>query len=63
MIPSKYLRELERWPTPAEAGRIAGISKQGVIKRLKEGRQRGVRTHQGWLVDPESLTPPEGRHP
>ena len=57
MIPSKYLRELEQWLTPAEAGRAVGISKQGMIRRLEEGRQRGVRTHQGWLVDPEDLEP------
>ena len=63
MIPSKYLRELEGWLTPAEAGRIIGITKQCMIKRIKEGRQRGVRTRQGWLVDPEALTPPEDPHP
>jgi hypothetical protein len=63
VIPSKYLQELESWPTPAEAGRIIGITKQGMIKRLEEGRQRGVRTRQGWLVDPEALTPLEDRHP
>jgi hypothetical protein len=63
VIPSKYLRELEGWLTPAEAGRIIGITKQGLLKRLEEGRQRGVRTHQGWLVDPESLMPPKGQHP
>jgi hypothetical protein len=55
MIPSKYLKELEVWLTPAEAGRSIGISKQGMIKRLEEGRQRGVKTHQGWLVDPQDL--------
>ena len=55
MIPSKYLKELESWLTPAEAGRIIGISKQGMIKRLEEGRQRGVKTLQGWLVDPQDL--------
>jgi hypothetical protein len=55
VIPSKYLRELEDWLTPAEAGHVIGITKQGMIKRLEEGRQRGVRTRQGWLVDPEDL--------
>ena len=57
MIPSKYLKELEGWLTPAEAGRIIGITKQGMIRCLEEGRQRGVRTHQGWLVDPDELHP------
>ncbi len=47
------LAELEDWLTPAEAGRVIGISKQGAIKQLEEHRLRGVRTHQGWLVDPE----------
>ena len=61
VIPSKYLKELEGWLTPAEAGRAVGISKQGMIRRLEGGRQRGVRAHQGWLVDPEDLTRPEDR--
>lgn len=46
------LRELEDWLTPTEAGRVIGISKQAAFKRLEEGTMRGVRTHQGWLVDP-----------
>lgn len=47
------LRELENWLTPAEAGRVMGMSKQGTIKRLEQASLRGVKTHQGWLVDPE----------
>jgi hypothetical protein len=47
------LKELETWLTPAEAGRILGMSKQGTIKRLEERTLRGVKTHQGWLVDPD----------
>ena len=50
------LRELEEWLTPAEAGRIMGISKQGTIKRLETGILRGVKTHQGWLVDPAAAS-------
>ena len=47
------LRELEDWLTPAEAGEVIGISKQATVKRLEEVTLRGVRTHQGWLVDPK----------
>ena len=47
------LRELEDWLTPAEAGWLIGITKQAVTKRLEDGKLRGVRTHQGWLVDPK----------
>jgi hypothetical protein len=48
------LKELENWLTPAEAGQIIGMSKQGTIKRLEQRTLRGVKTHQGWLVDPEN---------
>ena len=47
------LEELELWLTPAEAGRVMGMSKQAAVKRLEQKTLRGVRTHQGWLVDPE----------
>ena len=47
------LKELENWLTPAGAGRVMGMSKQGTIKRLEQRTLRGVKTHQGWLVDPE----------
>lgn len=47
------LKELENWLTPAEAGRVMGMSKQAAIKRLEQKTLRGVKTHQGWLVDPE----------
>jgi hypothetical protein len=49
--------ELEQWLTPSEAARIIGISRQGTLKRLEAGRLRGVKTHQGWLVDPKDLSP------
>ena len=47
------LKDLESWLTPAEAGRVIGISKQATIKQLEERTLRGVKTHQGWLVDPK----------
>jgi hypothetical protein len=47
------LKELATWLTPAEAGREMGMSKQAAIKRLEQKTLRGVKTHQGWLVDPE----------
>jgi hypothetical protein len=49
------LKELETWLTPSEAAKVLGLSKAGLTKRLVEGRQRGVKTHQGWLVDPAEL--------
>jgi hypothetical protein len=47
------LKELENWLTPAEAGRVMGMSKQAAVKRLEQKTLRGIKTHQGWLVDPE----------
>jgi hypothetical protein len=47
------LSDLENWLTPAEAGEVIGISKQGTINYLEEKTLRGVKTHQGWLVDPK----------
>jgi hypothetical protein len=47
------LKELEDWLTPAEAGRVMGMSKQAASKRLEQKTLRGVKTHQGWLVDPK----------
>ncbi len=49
--------ELERWLTPTEAARIIGISRQAALKRLEVGTLRGVKTHQGWLVDPKATAP------
>ena len=53
----KDMLELEHWLTPTEAARIIGISRQAAIKRLKTGKLRGAKTHQGWLVDPKDLSP------
>ena len=47
------LSDLEDWLTPAEAGRVIGMSKQGVLNYLEDKALRGVKTHQGWLVDPK----------
>lgn len=47
------LSDLEDWLTPAEAGKVIGISKQATIKQLEERTLRGIKTHQGWLVDPK----------
>jgi hypothetical protein len=49
------LKELENWLTPAEAGQILDMSKQGTINRLEQKTLRGVKTHQGWLVDPSDV--------
>ncbi len=50
------LKDLESWLTPYEAGQRLGITRQGVHIRLKEGKLGAVKTHQGWLIDPESVT-------
>jgi excisionase family DNA binding protein len=47
------LSNFEEWLTPAEAGRVIGVTKQTMVKWLEDRTIRGVRTHQGWLVDPE----------
>jgi DNA-binding Lrp family transcriptional regulator len=49
------LKELEHWLTAAEAARELGISRQAMNKRCEEGKHRGVKTHHGWLVDPDSV--------
>jgi excisionase family DNA binding protein len=49
------LSDMEDWLTPAEAGRLVGISKQAIIKHLEERGIRAVKTHQGWLVDPKDV--------
>ncbi len=56
MTPKKvHLKELEGWLTPAEAGRVLGMSKQAMLKRLESGKHRAAKTRQGWLVDPQSV--------
>ncbi len=49
------LKELENWLTAKEAGDRLGISRQGMQKRLQEGKHRAVKTHHGWLVDPNAI--------
>lgn len=51
----KTLETVAEWPTPAEAGGEMGMSKQAVHERLVRGTLRGVKTKQGWLVDPEAV--------
>lgn len=47
------LNDMEKYLTPAEAGEVIGISKQATIMQLEDHKLRGVKTHQGWLVDPD----------
>ena len=50
------LKELESWLTPAEAGKRLGISRQAIHKDwLPNGKLRAVRTHAGWLIDPDDV--------
>ncbi len=49
------LKELESWLTAAEAARELGISRQGMAARLEDGKHRAVKTHHGFLIDPESV--------
>ncbi len=48
-------KELEGWLTPTDAGKILGVSRQMVEKRLKKSMYQAVHTRQGWLIDPASL--------
>jgi excisionase family DNA binding protein len=47
------LSDIEDWLTPAEAARAIGISKQHALNLLADKKLRGVKTHQGYLVDPD----------
>ncbi len=49
------LKDLENWLTPYEAGQRLGLTRQGVHIRLNKGELTAVKTHQGWLIDPESV--------
>lgn len=50
------LKEIARWETPTQASRRIGVSKQGILYRLDQGRTfRAVRTRAGWLIEPESV--------
>ncbi len=54
------LKNLETWLTPTDAAKILTergekISRQGIEKRLNEGRYRAVKTRQGWLIDPDAI--------
>ncbi len=57
------MKDLENWLTPYEAGQRLGITRQGVHIRLKEGKLRAVKTHQGWLIDPEAIRDTRRRTP
>ena len=48
------LSDLENWLTPAEAAKVIGISKQHALNLLADKKLRGVKTHQGYLVDPDA---------
>ena len=50
------LKELEDWLTSSEAAERIGISRQGLHKSyLDNGKLRGVKTHAGWLIDPDDV--------
>ena len=50
------LTELQTWLIPTEVAKKQRISHQAVIRRLEEGKHyRGVKTKQGWLIDPSSV--------
>jgi hypothetical protein len=47
--------ELEKWLSTGEAAAVLGRSRQGTINFAAAGHLRGVKTHQGWLVDPDDV--------
>jgi hypothetical protein len=49
------LKDLESWLSAGEVSTRLGRSRQGVINLAEDGRVRAVRTHIGWLYDPESV--------
>ncbi len=48
------MKDIEKWLTTAEAGKVIGISKQAVHKRFEANKIRGVKTKLGLLIDPEA---------
>lgn len=46
---------MERWLSPAEAGKRLGCSSQNVVRLCKNGTLRFVWTQLGRLIDPESV--------
>lgn len=51
------LKDLESWLTPTDVAKLLTergdrITRQGIEKRLNEGRYRAIKTRQGWLIDP-----------
>jgi hypothetical protein len=49
------VREVERWLSPSQAGRVLGTSGQWVTHLARAKKLRGVKTALGWLVDPEDV--------
>ena len=49
------LGELESWMSTREVANILGRSRQGVIDLAEARRIRSVKTHVGWLYDPNSV--------
>lgn len=47
------LEEMQGYLTPHEAGEVIGVSKKTMLTWCEDRFIRGVKTHQGWLVDPE----------
>ena len=49
------LKDLESWLSAGEVSTRLSWSRQGVLNLAEDGRVRAVRTHIGWLYDPESV--------
>jgi hypothetical protein len=49
------LKEVERWWSPSQAGRVLETSGQWVTHLARTEQVRGVRTSLGWLVNPEDI--------
>ena len=43
------------WLTPAQAGRLLGVTPQWARRLAQDGRLEGVETPLGWLIEPESV--------
>jgi hypothetical protein len=49
------LKEVERWWSPSQAGRVLETSGQWVTHLARTEQVRGIRTSLGWLVNPDDI--------
>lgn len=55
MATLEELKEVERWWSPSQAGRVLETSGQWVTHLARTEQVRGIRTSLGWLVNPDDI--------